>query len=38
MILYRIMSENVEFRVVAYTIVAVHPIITTDRISVEVEQ
>jgi hypothetical protein len=32
------MSENAEFTVVAYTIVVVHPIITIDRISVEVEQ
>ena len=37
-ILYRIMIENVEFTVAAYTIVAVHPIITINRIFVEAKQ
>jgi hypothetical protein len=32
------MSENLEFRVAAFTIVAVHPIITINRIFAEVEQ
>jgi hypothetical protein len=37
-ILYRIMNENVRFTVAAHIIVAVYPIITINRISVEVKQ